>query len=91
MNLPVDPCLISCLIVYAAAIGLCASVQVYMGVRSETRGHAALDRMQKEGGWAPGSVEVLKIDLSTPRAARAGADAFMAQADGRLDILSECI
>lgn len=60
-----------------------------MGYRSETRAHAALDLMKREGGVAPGSVELLKLDLSTPRSTRAGVEEFLAKGDGRLDILSK--
>jgi len=61
--------------------------KVYMGSRSEAKAKTALVQLKDEGALdGPGSVEWLKLDISTPALARAGAEEFMRR-ESRLDIL----
>ncbi|KAG8938187.1 hypothetical protein FRC04_009313 [Tulasnella sp. 424] len=62
--------------------------QVYLGARDETRGKAAVQRIQDSisGLSSGGSVVWLPLDLSTPQLTKAGADAFL-RSEKRLDVL----
>ncbi|KAG9013036.1 hypothetical protein FRB90_006329, partial [Tulasnella sp. 427] len=62
--------------------------KVYLGARDESRGMSAVDKINQDlaGVSSAGSVRWLPLDVETPRRARAGAQAFLAQ-ESRLDIL----
>ena len=64
------------------------TAQVYVGARDESRGKAAIAKIEAEIASisARGTVKWIPIDVSTPLRARAGAEAFLANED-RLDIL----
>ena len=61
--------------------------KVYIGARSEERVKAAIERLHAEG-LEPGNGELdwFQLDLSDPRKAKEGAEAFLAK-EKRLDIL----
>ncbi|KAG9006826.1 hypothetical protein FRB90_009713, partial [Tulasnella sp. 427] len=62
--------------------------KVYLGARDESRGRSAVDKINQHlaGVSSAGSVRWLPLDVETPRRAKAGAQAFLAQ-ESRLDIL----
>ncbi|KAG8905491.1 hypothetical protein FRC01_008325 [Tulasnella sp. 417] len=72
----------------AAAVLASKGAKVYLGARDESRGKAAAQTIRDSISNLPsaGSVYWLPLDLSTPQATKAGADAFL-RLESRLDVL----
>ncbi|KAG9046983.1 hypothetical protein FS837_003273 [Tulasnella sp. UAMH 9824] len=72
----------------AAEVLASKGAKVYLGARDESRGKAAAQIIRDRISGLPsaGSVHWLPLDLSTPRATKAGADAFL-RLESRLDVL----
>jgi NAD(P)-dependent dehydrogenase (short-subunit alcohol dehydrogenase family) len=68
------------------ALARCGA-KVYLAARNREKGLAAIERV-KESGLTPGNgqVELLELDLATPKLAKSAAETFLKE-EKRLDIL----
>ncbi len=66
-------------------------IKVYLGARSEEAAKAAIEQMKASGAFGEetaGTVEWLKLDLSTPAASKSAGEEFLKR-ESRLDILGK--